>query len=340
MVPGAAANSAESLVVPFAVLMLVAGLCERERAWLPVIMLGMIAVAAVLGLLQFSGAGFDNLLINDTPGEVSGNFANRNHFALFLAFGCALAPTWAFSDGPRAGWRMPVAGGLVILFVLLILATGSRAGLMVGAFGVLAGLPMLYNGIRRDYRHLPSWALPVIFAGTLALLALSVLVSINASRAVSINRMLSLDGGQDLRIRNIFTILKMIRIYFPFGSGFGGFDPIFRIHEPFDMLKWTYFNHAHDDFLEIALDGGVIAIFLCIFVMYWWFLCSVKAWRNGSDQARAGSTILGLTMISSIFDYPARTPIVMAVMVIAAIWLGLNRTSSTRTPLPSASGYL
>jgi hypothetical protein len=26
---------------------------------------------------------------------VSGTFANRNHFALFMAIGCVLAPAWA-----------------------------------------------------------------------------------------------------------------------------------------------------------------------------------------------------------------------------------------------------
>jgi O-antigen ligase len=338
LVPGATANSAEALVVPFAALLLVAGLEKRELAWLPSLLLGMIAAAAIPGLLQFSGAGFDHPLINDTPGQVSGNFANRNHFALFLAFGCALAPAWAFSGSGRARWRAPVAGGLVILFVLLILASGSRAGLMVGGLGVTAGLPVLYHGIRRNYRGLPSWFLPTTFAAILALLAIFIAISMNSNRAVSIDRLLSLDAGQDLRARTIPVVLSMVMDYFPFGTGFGGFDPIFRIHEPFSMLKATYFNHAHNDFLEIALDGGIAAILICIFAVGWWVLYSMKAWRNGPELAKVGSSILGLTLISSIFDYPARTPTMMIIIVIAAIWLGLNRTDAARTALPAADG--
>ncbi len=338
LVPGAAANSAAALIVPFAALLLIAGLEKRELAWLPSLMLGMIAAAAIPGLLQFSGAGFDHPLINDTPGQVSGNFANRNHFALFLAFGCVLAPAWAFSGAGRAGWRAPVAGGLVILFVLLILASGSRAGLMVGGLGVIAGLPMLYHGIRRNYRNIPSWFLPAIFAAALVLLAIFIAISMNSNRAVSINRLLSLDAGQDFRTRSIPVILEMIKEYFPFGAGFGGFDPIFRVHEPFDLLKATYFNHAHNDFLEIALDGGILAILICVGAAGWWALSSIKAWRRGPELAKVGSAILGLILIASIFDYPARTPTMMIIIVIAAIWLGLNRTDTVRTALPAAEG--
>lgn len=338
LVPGAAANSGEALVVPFAALLLVAGLEKRELAWLPSLMLGMIAAASIPGLLQFSGAGFDHPLINDTPGQVSGNFANRNHFALSLAFGCVLAPAWAFAGTGRAGWRAPIASGLLILFVLLILASGSRAGLMVGGLGVVAGLPILHHGVRRNYRNLPAWFLPATFATAFVLLAIFIAISMSSNRAVSINRLLSLDAGQDLRTRSIPVIMEMIKQYFPFGSGFGGFDPIFRIHEPFDMLKVTYFNHAHNDFLEIALDGGIPAILICVCAIGWWALSSTKAWRHGPELAKVGSSILGLTFIASIFDYPARTPTIMIMIVIAAIWLGLNRTDAARTGLPAAEG--
>ena len=63
-----------------------------------------------------------------------------------------------------------------------------------------------------------------------------VLISVAAGRAVSINRALTVDAGQDMRARGLPTVLEMIRTYFPFGSGLGGFDPIFRIHEPFELL--------------------------------------------------------------------------------------------------------
>src|SRR3546814_18476243 len=75
---------------------------QEERAWLPAIMLGAIFLSMLVGLLQFSGFMIDNPFINDTRGSVGGTFANRNHFALFLAMGCLIAPVWAFAGKQNA----------------------------------------------------------------------------------------------------------------------------------------------------------------------------------------------------------------------------------------------
>lgn len=116
------------------------------------------------------------------------------------------------------------------------------------------------------------------------------------------------------------------------GSGFGGFDPIFRLHEPFALLKPTYFNHAHNDFLEIVLDAGLPGLILLMLAIGWWMWGSIDAWRSRGEDAglrRTGSIMLLMVFAASVFDYPARTPIIMAVIVIAAIWLsGYARQSA------------
>jgi len=340
IVPGAAVNAAASLVVPFAILLLVAGLEEREIAWLPAIVLGMAAAAALLGLLQFSGAGFNNPFVNDSPGQVSGNLANRNHFALLLAVGCLVAPVWAFQVRQRLSWRVPVAVGLVVLFVLIILASGSRAGLLIGVLAIAMALLLVRNAIQRERRHLPRWVFPVIVMGSVLTIGLFVLLSIGADRAISVDRLFQMEAGEDLRTRNMPTVLMMIGTYFPIGSGFGGFDPVFRIHEPLAMLKPTYFNHAHNDFLEVALDGGFGALVLLLAALIWWVVASIRAWRGGADVAKLGSAMLALVFVAAAFDYAARTPIMMTIIVIAAIWLGTPRTRIARTPLPAAAGQL
>ena len=118
----------------------------------------------------------------------------------------------------------------------------------------------------------------------------------------------------------------MIRIYFPAGSGFGGFDTIFRVHEPYALLKPTYFNHAHNDWLEILLDGGLPAALLLVVALGWWLRASIRVWRASADSnmllGRAGSAALLLILIASAVDYPARTPMMMAMIVLASLWLG------------------
>jgi O-antigen ligase len=326
IVPGAAENAAASLVVPLTVFVLVASLTERERSWLPGLLLILIATCTLVGLLQFSGFGFNNIFANDTPGQVSGTFANRNHFALFLAFGCMLAPVWAFLDGREPQWRGPAALGLVLLFALTILASGSRTGLVLGVLGGGLGLLLVREGVRNALRRYPRWAFPALIAGIVGLMALFVLISVAAGRAVSINRVFELDAAQDMRARALPTVVAMIRTYFPFGSGLGGFDPIYRIHEPFDLLNLTYHNHAHNDFLEIVLDAGLAGFVLLLSALLWWTWRSARVWRSrpGPRHAlpRLGSAMLLLVFIASIFDYPARTPMIMAMIVVAGVWLG------------------
>lgn len=323
--PGATLNAASSLIVPIAVLIFVAGLTDSERSLLPGVLLGVVVASALVGALQFSGAGFANPFVNEDVGDVAGTFANRNHFALFLAVGCLLAPAWAFRDGRRAHWRGSVALALTLLFIVMILASGSRAGILVGVLALALALLLSWHGIRRELRRAPRWALPALIAGILATVAGFVLISIASDRAVSINRAMEIEVGADIRHRSLPTILSMIQEYFPFGSGYGTFDAAFRMHEPFDLLKLTYLNHAHNDFLEIALNGGVLGALLLVAALFWWAVASFRAWRPSAGPSRMlprlGSAVLFLVFVASAFDYPARTPLIMMVVVIAATWL-------------------
>lgn len=343
IVPGATANAAASLVVPAAVLVLLGGLSERERDWLPGILLGFVLAGVLVGLLQFSGARFDNPLVNDTVGQVSGTFANRNHFALLVAIGCALLPTWVFGSGRRAGWRVPAGVGTLALFVLTILATGSRAGLGLGLAGVAGGLMLVRSSLVRELRRYPRWVGYVLLGVSVLFIAILIFVSIAADRAVSIDRVLLVDADRDIRTRALPTMLVMVERYFPVGTGLGSFDPLFRMHEPFALLKPTYFNHAHNDYLEVVLDAGLVGALLLAATLLWATVAGIKAWvprfagrldREERARRRLGAVVLALIAVASVVDYPARTPIVMAVAIIAATWLSGLRRGGGSSPLP------
>ncbi|EQB04734.1 O-antigen ligase family protein [Sphingobium baderi] len=325
IVPWATFNAASSLIVPVVTLYLLTVLDDAERGRLPGILLGMIFLSALLGLWQFSGFSFRHPLVNDTGGSVSSIFANRNHFALFLALGCLIAPVWAFSGLQDRHWRAPVGFSLVAFFALTILATGSRSGILTGVLAIGMGLMFSWSDVRDALRHAPRWVPPALAAAIVGIIVLLVLISIAADRAESINRALALDPGEDVRRRGLSTVLAMISAYFPAGTGFGSFDPMFRIHEPLALLKRTYFNHAHNDFLEILLDGGLPALLLLLVSLGWYIRMSIRAWRAAPVRgglARLGSGMLLLILVASAFDYPARTPIFMANIVIATLWLG------------------
>ena len=328
MVPGATLNAMMSLVVPAATLLFLAGCREREvRIWLPAALLAAVGAAMLYGFLQLSGAAIDNPLINDTVGDVSAIFANRNHFALFLAIGCVLVPAWVFAGGRRPGWRGPVGLSIVLLLVLMILAIGSRAGLLLGAIALVTGLVLTRQGMSSDLKRLPRWVSSMIVAATVTVVSGFTIITVMADRAESITRIFNVEVGRDMRSRSLPTVLDMQKSYFPLGSGFGGFDRIFIMHEPDILLKPTFFNHAHNDFLETFIEAGIPGIFLLGAVIIWWLWFSFMAWRHATERGnilpRIGSVIILLVMIASVFDYPARTPIMMAIMIIASVWLAM-----------------
>lgn len=342
--PSVAWNVLYSLIVVAAALVAMAGLSRRDRSLLPGILLVLVILSSLIGLLQFSGEPFDNPLLNDTPGVVSGSFANRNHFALFIAIGCLLSPVWAFREGRRPGWRAPTAMGLVLVFVLVTLATGSRAGIGLVALAILFGALIVIREIRSEMRRYPRWVQQAAIASTVVVLVAGLALSILSDRAVSVDRVLAMDTAADMRVRGLPVVLAMIGKYLPWGSGLGGFDAVFRMHEPFGLLKPTYFNHAHNDWLEVVLDAGVAGLLALGATVGWWGLASVKAWRGrgeGMTLAKLGSSILLLVMLASVADYPARTPMIMTVIVIAAVWLyGGGKDDAYIPALPSDSPRL
>jgi O-antigen ligase len=339
--PGATINATMSLLVPAATLLLAGALREAERPLLVAVMLVLITLGALFGIIQFAGAMINNPLINDSLGEVSGPFANRNHFALFLAFGCLLAPVWAAWDDQGALWRLMAGMGLLVLFLLLILASGSRAGFAAGGLGTLLGLAMAHRLLRRLRQRWPRWAEAAMAGGLVAAMVCFLLLSVVSGRAQSIDRLLAMDTAADMRTRGLPVVLDAAHAFFPLGAGFGSFDAVFRMREPLNLLKPTYFNHAHNDFLELVIDGGLSAVLILLLALAWLGLASIRVWRsNGSTDTtlgRLGSALLFLVLFASAFDYPARTPTIMAIVALAAAWL---EWGAAQASLPSRNPNL
>lgn len=332
LTPGATTIALTGMLTPLAVLLLMTSISAEERLLTVNVVFLLTILSALLGLMQFSGGGLNNPFINDTLGAVSGSFANRNHLALFLAIGCLLTMFWAFSPKHSKWWRGLVAAGLLLLILLLILATGSRAGMGLGGLAVSLGAIMFRKKIQRDLRGLPRWVQPAILSAILIVFAGFIYLSIAANRAVSLQRIFYINSESDMRANGLPIVLDIIQNYFPFGTGFGSFDPIFRIYEPLRLLKITYFNHAHNDFLEILIEAGLPGALLMLAALGWWAVASTKAWRLAASSAgipaKLGSSIILLIIIASIFDYPARTPMIAAIIVIAATWLSDKRATA------------
>ena len=335
--PGGTSNALASLVVPAAVMVLGANLATDHHWRIMSAVLFYIAFAAFLGLIQFAGVSIQNPLINDIPTAVSGNFANRNHFALMLAIGCLLAPLWAFgSDGKR--WKVGVALAFEVMLVLLILATGSRTGIVLGVLALCFATNLVWQPARRVFAKVSGRAFYVGAGIAAVLLVGAIWLSVKQGRAVSLQRATSIEGDTELRGLVWPIVIELIAGYFPLGSGFGTFDPVFRISEPDALLRPTYMNQAHNDWLQIVMEGGLLGLLLLAGATAWVVSRGIATWRNYSGQAallaRGGFFTIILVMVASITDYPARTPVVMAVLALSGLWLANPSVRTDRSGLP------
>jgi len=338
-------NAFFSLFVPLAVLLLGVQLSREERYRILPLLVGLGLLSGLIGLFQVVGdpQGMLYFYRITNNGSAVGLFSNRNHAAIYLACLLPMLAIYA-SSGLQSveqarfrGWAAVISGAVLIP---LLLVTGSRAGLVVGVLG-LAAAAVLYRkpvveqpARRRTVRINPAYLL--ISFGGVALALMTALFS----RAEAFKRLLAPDQLDDLRFRMWGPIAGMGWKYFPFGSGMGSFVEAFQIDEPADLLSGSYANHAHNDWLELYLTGGVLALLLIVVTVFAWARRSWAVWTADKPQrreiafARLGSILLFLLALASVGDYPLRVPSLMCFAVISAIWLHIpppDQAGSGRT---------
>ena len=323
-------------LVPVAFLLVAhAGIPSTQWRWLLVTTVALALGSALLGLAQIvAGPASSAYLYAATSRDLPVGFlANRNHQAVFLAASLPMIAACISLYAQACPRRRLPALGLgttVALFLfIMIFVTGSRAGTMLAVFGTLGYfllLPARPTGGKWSGKA-TYWG-----AATAATAMIAGLV-ILLGRATSINRALEEQGLSDLRVETLPVVLHITRDFFPFGIGWGAFDPVFRLYEPDSLLRPTFFNHAHDDLLEVLLAGGLPGLAVVLAFLAWWAVNAISAWRlpagTESILARAGSLTSAILLAASLVDYPLRTPLLAMVLILACCWM-------TRAPVPHA----
>ena len=117
---------------------------------------------------------------------------------------------------------------------------------------------------------------------------------------------------------------------FPFGSGMGSFVEIYKVYEPYNLLSPNYFNHAHNDYMEIWVTGGLPAVLILLIAAI--LLLSAVRLAIRPDQRmsssrddlillRTGVSVLTLLAIASVGEYPLRTPSLAVFAALAVAWI-------------------
>jgi O-antigen ligase len=120
------------------------------------------------------------------------------------------------------------------------------------------------------------------------------------------------------------------------GSGFGTFQTLYQtVENPFAVTRF-YVNHAHNDALELLIEGGIAALILLILSLAWWTSAAWRAWRPSDDAdpyARAGAVMGGVLLMHSLVDFPLRTEALMAVLA-TSVGLLVGRESRVVAAAP------
>ncbi|EGP58020.1 O-antigen polymerase [Agrobacterium tumefaciens F2] len=213
-----------------------------------------------------------------------GLFANDNHLSSLL---CASIPLFIYA-GMFMGWGY-VSNFAVLAILVLLLAIGSRAGILIGIATLSSSLVLLF------------WKACIgRFAG-LALLAIVTVYGYGAFVRIGAEVEETTLSRRDFTL----TTVRAIEENWLTGTGFGSFDMVYPHYQRPQDVYSVFVNHAHNDFLEVFLEGGlaVAAIIIC----YLWLLFARLFALELSPLQRLSFLSVCVVLIHSTVDYPLRT---------------------------------
>ena len=319
-------GSALALAPPAAFFLAMLSLTHIQRERMVRICIAAAIAGILLGAAQLASGG-DNLYLWDVAaGQVRGFFANRNHLASSLLVALPFAIVFGAATLRRrnrrtsALWFGALFAGLV---VVALAAIRSRAGITLFAPVMAVSLLAAWIAAGRG-RPGPGLLVMVGAVGT-ALTAVAVLAL--PPILARFDTQNQLEGRSD----RWPLVAEAAQTYLPIGSGIGSFDAVYRSVEPLEELDSTFFNQAHNHYLETWLEagwlgGGVILAFLIWYARRCWTAWKAPPSREG-DLQRAASIGIGVLLLHSVGDYPLRTTTLAVVFALCCGLLELARRS-------------
>lgn len=326
--PSRTGNSLASLIVPLAAVLLFHIYPNHRKKDLLAVIIVIAAGNAMLGILQILGPSGGALYFYEftNSGDAVGFFANRNHSSVFSGLSLLIisyfyAQRWQIFRFTEAYTNIFLAAVYIVIFLSIII-NGSRAGLLCGGIALFIGL-IIFNLKPPETARVKIARVNKIgsIIGSIAVFMFSatlILLFFVSDRLPAVSRLIESDTMSDLRTKAIPTLFEMIGTYWPVGSGFGTFDKVYFIHERSELLMPSYFNQAHNDWLQILIEGGAPVAALAAAGLLWYIASVWKLFLSTSKNLSHLFFWLGTVAIlgiASLVDYPLRTPIFSAVTV-------------------------
>lgn len=342
--PAASVDQAMRLLAYGAVFWLALHFCRsrrRSKQLLWAMVISGSAYAAYGVMVQFSGSNtilwFDKWAYENV---VTSTFVNRNNFATYAALVIVAAfglltrkADEAVEMGimNRAGFVhiLDNMGPQVFALIFALLVTGtalllsaSRGGILSAAVGIMVFLAGLVLYKRRNVKHTIAFAGVVVISG-LILLSFSgreVILRLNQS-------------SDDLSGRGqVWAMTREAISERPWlGTGLGSFAEVAIRKRSDDMPpQASPFLRAHNGYLEMLLEGGIIGFSLMIAALAWvggW--CALGIVRRHEDGVYPiiGLSALAVVATHAWVDFSLQIP---AVAIVFAALVGIGCAQSNR----------
>ena len=335
-----------SLLPATAIFLAMLSLEQRSRRFLILLLLVIVFASTVLDLLQTMGGEGSPLRFYafTTPDRAVGFFANPDHNAAFLysaiPFIAALAIGLVLDHRRNRAISLAVLVLLTLMIIIGVTVTRSRAGMALLVVASLSCILLAWRSDRGPGRRL------LVFAIATNIVALLVAFQLGF---VGFMQRIEQSGIEEIRWTAAKVTTQAAMANLPLGTGLGTFVPIYERFAPRTLVQEHYVNHAHDDWLELSLTGGVPAIVLIVGFLVWFVGSSFDLWRGRPAESsvldfaltQAASIVIVLLLLHSTVDYPLRIPALSVLFALACAYLipsqkSENTVAEVRTPTTSS----
>ncbi len=269
-------------------------------------------IQALIGLMQL-GLGSPSFLAFGTAVGVrraAGTFVNKNHYATFLAMALPLllmrsVGRFSFFTKREKDTRLRRSWwGFATAFTAAALVSSvSRAGTAAGFFVAVLTVIICATSTRDRNQRIAFVLIGVAALGIAALAGIQLMLASLAGTGFE-------QGVESRHLLNRMSFAG-VTTFFPLGSGLGSFAVAFPRFQSEQFVGFV--EHAHNDYLQILFELGLIGVFVLIGLAAAWLMRAgmlIASRKTLSLANPATACMLGALAfgIHAWFDFPAHIP--------------------------------
>jgi O-antigen ligase len=233
-----------------------------------------------------------------------GSFVNRHNFAAYMEMAIAVPLGLLFAGAIPRDKRLIYLTAIGLMGIALILS-GSRGGL-VSLLAEVVFILILANKTRGS----GQLALKIGLTALLAAVIIGGAIMIGGESSLTRFAETAVSNDITTNRTHIWSItLQVIKNNLPFGAGIGAFAAAYTPYDTMNGIERV--EQAHNDYLQILADAGIVGLILAGFFVYQLFRTGLQSIKT-ENLFRRGIAIGALAgcfaiLVHSLFDFVLHT---------------------------------